>query len=508
MNHVDEAGMDEQHIRAGLDAVVGQIRRYVPSMAPFYAVDAPLGEYAAGLRPAEPGPVHAGRQERLAGAVRRVLRQAFGPAAAGLPVDAGDLRAVNIVDHHQLLNHPLLLGTNIIANAHRLTGPDKQGRRPDGGRRPIVTLSCSNVAPSNHYMLGGFRYHGESVPYFKAKENRDAMYYVGARPFDFVERLRVVKRWGRFTPDGQDFLTGYQERLNGLDYAHTRRHRDQLAVALRGTWPLLFEERLRVDLPDLVYATMEDVTREYLLDLLGSHGGPGENFVTAALFDPAFRREVFDAFRGVVVAWDEAAGKGTHFFWRKYPGRPELLRLYSDGTDLVPADPRFADLRVPLEPAAVLDHLEREEIVPSVALCVSVLLHAGVRPLVGPGSLVYTTRLRDGWAGLLGRHGQAAEGDLVAGVDTGGLIAGTPMFFAPARDGGGVRTLHAADVFSRGGVSQEYLTTVFGTPLRDLLRVGSGGVYELFAGSYIPPQHRLAERVGFDAAASVVHDWL
>lgn len=507
MNHTDEAGMDEQHIRANLDAIVGQIRQYVPSMAPYYAIDEPLGEYAARLRPADPHPVHARRQQRLAAAVQRVLRQAFGPAAAELPVDARDLRAVNIVDHHQLLNHPLLLGTNIIANADRLTGPDGHGRRPDGGKRPIVTLSCSNVPPSNHYMLGGFRYRGETVPYFKARENRDAMYYVGARPFDFVERLRAVKRWGRFTPGEQEFLSGYQERLNGLDHAHTHRHRDQLAVALRSTWPLLFEERLREDLPDLIYATMEDVTREFLLGLLGGKGASEENHVTAALFDPAFRREVLDAFRGVVVAWDEAAGKGTHFFWRKYPGRPELLRLYVDGTDLVPTDPRFAHLKVPLEPAAVRDHLEREELVPSVALCVLVLLHAGVRPLVGPGSLVYTTRLRDGWANLLGRHGEAAEADLVARVDTCGLIAGTPMFFAPAQ-GGGVRTLHAADVFSLGGVSEAYLKTVLGTPLRDLLRVGSSGVYELFAGSYIPQESRLTERVGFDAAASVVHDWL
>ncbi|MDO0929506.1 hypothetical protein QQY24_30425 [Streptomyces sp. TG1A-8] len=488
-----KADMDEKQVRASLDEIVGQIRRYVPSMAPYFEIGASLGEYAAELHPAHVDPVHAARQGRFAAAVGRVLAQAFGPAAPANPVTAADVRAVNIVDHHQLLNHPLLLGTNIIANADRLTGA--------GPRRPVITLSCSNVAPGNHYMRGGFRYRGETVAYFAAKEHRDAMYYAPVRPFDFVERLRALKRWSRFGPDEQEFLTGYQATLNGLDHAHTHRHRDQLAVALRATWPLLFSPALRPRLPELLYATMEDVTRECLLDLL-----PEDNALSAALLDASFRGRVLDAFRGITVAWDEAAGKGTHFFWRRRPGRRQLLRMYVEGPDLVPADARFRDLRVPLERAALCDHLRREEIIPSVALCVSVLLHAGVKPLVGPGSLVYTTRLRDGWTDLLRRHGQPSEADLVAGIDTGGMIAGTPMFFA--RAGAKVRTLYAADVFSQGGVSEQYVKSVLNAPVKDLLSVGSSGVYDLFRHSYIPAERQLTERVGFDEAAAVVHTWL
>lgn len=485
--------MEEQRIRASLDAIVGQIREYVPSMAPYFEIDLPLGNYAAQLQPELVDPVHEDRQELVARAVRRVLQQAFGPSAAVQAVDGSDVRAVNIVDHHQLLNHPLLLGTNIIANADRLVA--------GGGQRPIVTLSCSNVPPSNHYMRNGFQFRGETIPCFRTKEYRDVMYYAPIRPFDFVERLHNLKRWDRFGADDQDFLTEYQATLNGLDYSHTDRHRDQLAVALRGTWPMLFSQDLRPDLPELLYANSEDVARECLIELLS-----GENFLSAALFEPEFRRHVLDAFRGVVVAWDEAADKGTHFFWRKYPRQPKLLRLYVDGPDLVPADPRFVHLKVPLEPTAIRDHLEREEIIPSVALCMSVLLYAGVKPLVGPGSLVYTTQLRDGWVALLNAHGLAAEADLVRRIDTDGLIAGTPMFFE--RADGIVRTLYAADVFSAGGMPEGYMKTVLNAPLQDLLSVGSSGVYDLFSTSYIPKDRQLAERIGFDEAATVVHGWL
>lgn len=234
----DEAAMDEQRVRQAVDAVVGQLRTYVPDMAPYFEDDRPLGEYAKALSPTSGvAPEHAERQELIAKCVRRVLRRAFGPGGPADAVTARDIRAVNIVDHHQVLNHPLLLGTNIIANAGRLLS--------DGPAAPIVTLSCSNVNPSNHYMRNGFRFRGVDIPYFSAKEHRDVMYYLRPRAFDFVERLHSLKRWSGFAPADQDFLEEYQHLLNGLDHSASPGHRDQLATVVHGTWPRLFSEELR-----------------------------------------------------------------------------------------------------------------------------------------------------------------------------------------------------------------------------------------------------------------------
>ncbi|MFG2222511.1 hypothetical protein [Streptomyces sp. NPDC048644] len=486
--------MDAQRVRELLDSVVGQIRKYVPDMAPYFEDGRPLGEYAGTLHPTAPAaPEHTARQELVARATRRVLARAFGPRGHGATVTAQQLRAVNIVDHHQLLNHPLLLGTNIIANASRLLD-GRQGA-------PIVTLSCSNVGPGNHYMRGGFRFRGRDVPYFAAKEHRDVMYHVPARPFDFVERQRALKRWSAHTPADQDFLQEYQDLLNGLDHTHTRAHRDQLAVAVHGTWPRLFAPPLRDRVPHLLYANAEDVARESLIELLA-----GESALADALFEPTLRGHVLDAFRGVVVAWDEAAGKGTHFFWRTHPHRPGLLRLYVRGRSLVPADPRFAHLGIELTRDAVREALAREEIIPSVALWVSLLLFAGIKPLVGPGSLVYTSRLRQGWSALFDDHGFPDEARLMAGADISGMIAGTPVFFA--RAGSALTTLYAADVIRGGGVDESYLAAVLRTPLHDVLSVGASGVHDLFSHSYIPKDQQPTERIGFDEAASVIHGWV
>jgi hypothetical protein len=485
--------MDGNQVRASIDATVAQFRRYVPLMAPYFDDQATLREHSARLAPTATRPPHATRLELLARVAGEVARRAFGPSALLPEISAEDVRAINIVDHHQLLNHPLLLGTNVIANASRLLG--------DGPRRPILTFSCANVAPANYYLRNGFCFAGKPVAYFSAKEYQDVMYHLDARRYDFVERLHATKRWREFTPGQQGFLVSYQELLAGLDTAHTTRHRDQLALALRSSWPLLFHPDIRADVPELLYLNAEEVTRDCLLTLLAQ-----ENHLAESLFDPVFRRTVLDRFRGIVVAWDEAAGKGTHFFWRRHPDRPRLLRMYVDGGELVPADPRYRHLSVPLERAAVLDHLRRDEILPSVALSVSLFLYLGMRPLVGPGSLVYFSLFRDRWGTLLAEQGLAVEAELVSSVDTGGLIAGTPVFFA--REGETLRTLYAADVMATGGMDAHYLRTVLDARFSDVLSVGASGVYELFAGSYIPRELHLTDRVGFDEAATVVHQWI
>ncbi|MCW2642598.1 MAG: hypothetical protein JWP76_4904 [Dactylosporangium sp.] len=464
-----------------------QLKRYVPIIEPYFADETPLGEYSARLRTGEPTAPHAARQERLASAARKVAASAFGPDAPD--VRAADLRAVNIVDHHQLLNHPLLLGTNVIANAARLLSGETG--------RPVVTFSCSNVAPGNYYIRNGFSFRNRRVAYFSNKEHRDVIYHAPSRTFDFVERLRKAGQLAAFAPDDQQFLTHYERTLNDLGPGARNRHKDQIAMALRATWPMLF----RQSVPELLYLDAEDVTRHLLIDLLGD-----DSYLTDALLNPKLRADVLDTFRGVVVAWEEASNKGTHFFWRKHPDKPQLLRLYVQGNRLAPADPRHAHLSVPLERAALLDHLHSEELIPAVSLHVSLFLYSGVKPLVGPGSLVYFQQFKDGWEHLLRRHGLNEEAELMAAADTSGMIAGTPLFFE--RSGGGLHTLYATDVLGNGGVDADYLKAVLSAPLCDLLTVGASGVYDLFVNSYIPPDERIAERFDFDEAATAVHHWI
>lgn len=475
-----------------LKTIVDQIRAHVPAMSPYFDIRDSLGAYSAKLATRAPAkPAHRSRQKRIARAADAIARRWLPPGQSLPPLGPDDIAALNIVDHHQLLNHPIFLCTNVIANAAAIE---------HGNGRPVVVLSCSNVSPSNDYLRMGFRFGGRPIPYFSAREYQDSIYLMETRRFDFVDRLVKLKRWPAFSSGEQDFLERYQVLLNSLDYSRCSGHRDQLSVAVRATWPLLFGVDIRHRVPGLLYVSAEELTRDCLVELLTE-----DNFLTATLLDTAFRRLVIDSFRGVMVAWDEAAGRGTHFFWRRNPASRKLLRLYVTGNKLVPADDRYHDLGVPLERQALIEHLVSGQLIPAVSLQMAVMFYAGMRPLLGPSSLVYIKRFHDGWSGLLSACGEHEEAELVRDIDTSGLIAGMPLFFR--RDSGGLRTLYAADVFADGGMSAEYMSRVFAMPFCDLLSVGASGHYELFL-KYIPPEVRVSNRLGFDDAAALVHDWI
>lgn len=478
--------------RARIDALINDIVKYVPPMGPYFRCGLPLQDYSLTLKRHGAHSAHRTRRQSLARAVSETLTSGRGPNGKTMPM-VSSLEAVNIVDHHQLLNHPLLLGTNVIANADGIMSATT--------RRPVVVFSCSNVSPTNAYMRSGFQFAGQSIPYFSAREGHDAIYFTPPREFDFVERLRTLKRWRRFTPSQQAFLGAYQTHLNSLDYSQARSHRDQLSIAVQETWPHLFDPELRRGLPDLLYANAEDVARQALMELL-----PTSNVISEMLFEPGLRNQVLEDLRGNVVAWDEAAGRGTHFFWRRRPDSNRLLRLFIRGSRLVPADQRFEQHSLPLTPDSVCDHLHREEIIPSVFLWVTLLLYCGVTPLVGPGSLVYTEQLRYGLMSLLGKAGHRDESSLLGAVETGGLIAGAPIFFA--RESGAVKTLYGADIICRGGMSSDYMRRLMKVPLQDLLAVGATGVYSLFENSYIPSNGQQNIEIDYDKAATAIHEWI
>jgi hypothetical protein len=474
--------------REVLGVLASQLRTHVPMIAKYLELDLTVADYSDTLRlPAEIVGANEGHNLILS-AAREVCQRILGKAKADR-LQPADVAYLNIVDHHQLLNHPLLLGTNVIANASKLTAPSAKGT--------IVTLSCSNITPSNAYLQFGLKLCGKSVPYFSTKEYRDAIAYVKFREYDFVERLQKLKRWNQFEKRDQAFLLEYQRLLNNLDYSRCVSHSDQITIGVEACWPLLFASEMRQSLPSLCYVNAEELTSICFRRLLSE-----ANFISAAILDSKFRGLVVERFRGIVTAWDEARHKGTHFFWRRVPDSAKLLRMYVQGNELVPTDGRFQSLRVPLEASSIIDHLSNQDILPSVALTATVLLYAGVNPLVGPGSLIYYGALQENWISLLSSEGFNSDAEHIKSIQVRGLIAGAPLFFA--KEDGQLKALYAGDVIVRGGISAAYMKAILNRRFGDVLSVGCGEYYDLYR-SYIPGDKWIDKRITIDQAATVVY---
>lgn len=340
------------------------------------------------------------------------------------------------------------------------------------------------------------------MPIFSNSEREYCSYYIPKRDFDFIAKLKVADKWKEFSKEEKDFLMAEFEKIKNLDFSKCENYLDQITIIIKNTWPYLFEKKLRQNLFELIYITQEEIVTEALVEILKE-----DNIISRCLFNKEFRQSVLDNFRGIVVTWKEDEEKGTHFFWRKYPGRPQSLRLYAQGEKLMPKDERFKKLAVPLEREAIIDLLKKKEIYPSLFMIFGVLnFYSGVKPLVGYGSVTYLDLMKKAWVKTLGYFNYEAEIKLVNKVETDGLIAGLAVSFK--RIDNKIKTLYANDIFYEGGLSEEYIKTVLDMKFSEFLNVVAVDMYDYYGPKYIPESERFKLKANFDDLATIQFDWL
>ncbi len=486
--------MDNSEIIKQKDAIIKQVSQYAPPLKPFLEMEKTLGEYSRTLYDYKVDPVHIERQKPIKEKIKNRFKTLFPIDYDQLNIALDDVYALNIADHHQVLNHPFLIPDNFISNVDKFFANEKQNA--------IVVISSGDVPPNNFFSRSGFQFHGKVAPLFSVSERENTSFYLPKRNFNFVERLRNIERWKEFTSEEQKFLEAEQQRFDSQDFSLCKDYSDQITVLVKNTWPLLFEEKMRLNLPELLYITQEELTAQCLIDLLEE-----DNFISACLFDKEFQKEVLDNFRGIVTTWDEKLPKGTHFFWRKYPERSHSLRMWVERDRLVPADERFRDLSIPLEKNSIITALKSKEIYPSLFMIFTVLdYYAGIRPLTGYGSVVYLNLFHKAWLKTLENSRFASEVSLVEPIHANGLIGGIPCFFK--RIDNQLKTLYAADVIYEEGMEADYLKRICEIPFKDLFSIAACDLYWYISGKYVPPKERIDVQITMDQIAPIVLDYL
>jgi len=487
--------LSKSEVIAERDEIIRQLKKYSKQLEPFFDLDLRLNEFSSNLLNFKPADEHLERQKVVKEKIDKKFSQLFGEDYKNnLKVNLDAKLAFNIADHHQVLNHPLLISSNVISGADKLMKKEKQDA--------TIVISSGDVPPNNFFSKNGFQLHGKRVPIFSNKETEFTSYFLPSRDFDFVANLKKADRWKEFNTQEKKFLEKELKEFQSYDFSHCDNYTDQISVIVKESWPRLFERSLRGNLPELLYITQEELTTECLIDILQD-----DNIISRCILKKEFRDKVIENFSGIVVAWRQTQGKGTHFFWRKYPGQPRSLRMFIKDNKLVPHDERFKDLAIPFKKEIIINLLKKREIYPNLFLIFSVIhFYAGVRPLSGYGSLTYLDLIKKKWLETLNESGLKDEAQLMKTVRTDSFVAGLPIFFK--RIEGQLKTLYAPDIFYDGGVRREYLEKVINIPFKDLLVIASVDIYAYYSQKYIPESVKIKPKITMDDLVELYFDWL
>ncbi|MFA5022220.1 MAG: hypothetical protein WC508_04040 [Patescibacteria group bacterium] len=487
--------MNKQQIEKEKDLMIAQIKKYSPIFKRFFEINLTLRQYSDGIYKFKHNPVYAKRQEIVKKEMLNKFKTLFGKdCQKKLNINFDQQLANNIVDHHQVLNHPLLISDNVIANI----GKFFQDQKPPA----IIVISSGDVPPNNYFSKNGFQLHGKKVPIFSNSETELNSCLIPKRDFDFVGRIKKSKRWSELNDKEQQFLVGEYERIKSLDFSNCNNYNDQITLIVNDSWPRLFASEIRKNLPELLYITQEELTTNCLLKILAE-----KNFVTEILFNRQYREKILADFRGIVVTWNEKENKGTHFFWRKHPTENKLLRMYVSADKLVPGDEEFKNLSVNFDLNEIRNLLEKREIFPSLFMIFAVLnFYFGIKPLVGQGSIVYLNLIRDQWLKTLEQTEFKAEIDNIKSYEIDYMVSGLALFFE--RITNQIKTLYAYDIIYNGGMSAQYLKQAFEMKFSDLLAVSVTGTYDYIAQKYIPDDEKIKYQVTTDILAQDLINWL
>jgi hypothetical protein len=475
--------------------IIDQIKCHIPQICEFFKSNLTLEQYSNNLSNFKTSPISIKRQELIKKIIELKFISLFGVEEfKKLQLKFKGGLSLNIADHHQILNHPFLISSNIVANFNKFDNNNKKDA--------IVVISSGDVPPNNYFSLGGFQFHNKRVPLFSVSEREFCSYYIEKREFDYIKRLKNINRWREFDKNEQNFLLSDCDFINSLDYSRCSNYIDQISLLVKNQWPLLFETKLRANLPELLYITQEELVTECLIKLLAE-----DNFISESLFNNQFRNKVIDNFRGIVVTWRETENKGTHFFWRKYPHENRALRMYLKDDRLIPIDNRFNNLSIPLQRDVVIGLLKNREIYPSLFLIFTVLnFYSGVKPLVGYGSLVYLDLMKKVWIKTLSDSKYESDIELIQSLDVTGFIAGLALFYK--RFNNKLKTQYAYDIFYEGGITEQYLKNIFSMSFVDIMSNGVADMYGYYSSKYIPLTERIKPKINFDDLAELTYDWI
>lgn len=446
-----------------------------PHLAPFFDRSESLAEYASTLYIGDTDAVHLERQQKLvtmmANYTERVHGERIEPT---LPM------TINVVDHHTLMNSPIIVSGNIVAHAHQLLG---------GASKPTFVFSSSITPQDNFHSL--MTYGSHRLQFFSKKEQRQSTCFLPVHEFVAHTRLQQSKQWSTMSEHERQFVLEMEAWLGSIDVSRARNLNDQMSILVRPFWKRLFAPDVQPGVPDMLYVPNEDIIRKMIETVLSR-----DTIIGQVLFDPELRNRALEVFDGGYGCWDSERGKGTHFFWhRKANGRVEPMTV--EGDELVTADYRLA-----LEPEALVRAVRDGDITPALWVIYTwTVFWNGVTPLVGYGSLGALTELKNRWLQLLADV-DPEEAERVASVQTNRLIAG--LLTAFTRVNGQIEKLHGFDVIDRGGFSREYLEQLLKMPFNALLAPAAIDIYN----TYVPEEHRKPHSVDPQDVMGAEFDWI
>ncbi len=448
---------------AKLDELTKRIIDLMPNLERFFLSEDTIYENSKKLYSYSPTKIYLKRQKDFFNLIEEKLKRLFSRKeleGMKLPNIEDGLKG-GVVDHCGILNHPVLIGVSIVPNFFRMFDRTING--------DILTFATGNVPLNDPFHRRGFMIGGRKVNLYPKADKNKVMYGLPKSNFSIIQSLQATHQWKFHPPEIQKFLQKIQALIESIDFSNCRYLGDQFTRINFYLWPLLFDEKIREKVSNLISIEYDDIVIEYLLSVLNDDK---ESFIYRMLFDSNFRKKLFTYFEGKTGAWDEEKNRGTHFFWG-LDNNNEHIRMKLIGDKLKSEDSEFA---IDWNLESISEALHNKKILPGMFLKFSLILfYMGIKPFAGFGSGNYLAVLQKDMIELLkDEYPNETENIKTIVVNN---VTSVPMLVHRNKDGK-IENFFAFDIMLNGGLPETYFEINNSVPLKFFMASNLNTMYE------------------------------
>lgn len=346
-------------------------------------------------------------KNELLRAFRKLLLPLIGKEKTGRAADTLEKTGfASSADHHGVLWHPFFSNSALLRSHPDILAPDGS----------VIVLSCGGISLTNSSYPRGVFFHDADLQEirlsFASLHTRRRSVY-GHPPLSkkkFEQEIHKI-HIPTLSDKARQRLWDFLKTVSGILQQQVR-FSDELTTINDILWETLFGNTRG----NLVYLEAESLVRTLLLDVHLRKN----TFIHSILFDTPCRNHYLKHFDGVTGAHETEKKKGTHLFW--YIDETEHVRkqLWMKGEHLATED---GTTIIPLRPDDIGAALQGFKLMPSLALCYSMLsFYYGVTLGGGFSQVQYLGSMKHAFESLITQSSSTSPNDTRTDIFTGECI--------------------------------------------------------------------------------------
>ncbi len=346
-------------------------------------------------------------KNEVIGAFRKLLLPLIGKEKTDRASDTLEKTGfVSTADHHGILWHPFFSNSALLRSHPDILTPDGS----------VIVLSCGGISLTNSSYPRGIFFHDADLQKirlsFASLHTRRRSVY-GHPPLSKTKFEQEAKKIYMY-----ELSDEARERIQDFlgTVAETLQQHDRFSDELTSINDILWEKLFGNTRGNLVYLEAESLIRTLLLDIHLLR----DTLIHSILFNKTCRDLYLKHFNGIIGAHETKKKKGTHLFW--YIDETEHLRkqLWVNGENLITAD---GTTIIPLRPSEIGAGLQRFELMPSLALCYSMLaFYYGITLGGGFSQVQYLGSMKHAFESVIAQFGSTLPRDTCTDIFTGECI--------------------------------------------------------------------------------------